>query len=365
MEIRVNRKDFVKALSVGGAMCGRSRVLPILDYVKIFVDGGKMRIVSSDSENTIKKDLILSSEHLGQVSFCVNFKDLYSYIRLCSGEEVTLLPDGNNKTLRVLHGAGEFCISCGDVDSFPKVKKDEYPFHVDISSDILKEWVYKCNMVKSTDMFRPALTGMYLYCKDGMIGCCASDGTQLFTDEIEYAGCSDFDAIVNVGALKEVSQIGSGEMVGIDVCPQSILVKCEAFSLYSRNIEGRYPNFRVVIPQQRGVETDIEKSSLVEALNRCELSAQNGIVKMLISPDKITLVSEDIDYNRKATENVACSSTGEMAIGFTIKKLLTLLQMIGTDKVHIVTNGSGTASTFHDFGDNNNKINLLMPCLID
>lgn len=81
MKITLDKKEFVKALQVGGSFAGKSKIMPILDCVKIRVGLDKLTIVSTDSENAISKRLNgITSDEEG--TFCVNMNDLMSYIKL-------------------------------------------------------------------------------------------------------------------------------------------------------------------------------------------------------------------------------------------------------------------------------------------
>ena len=90
MELNFDKKDLVDNLDIGGMFAGKAKSLPILDCVKIKAYSDHVVFISSDVENTISKRMDVSNENVDDLPFCVNFKDLYQYVRLAAGDNVKL-----------------------------------------------------------------------------------------------------------------------------------------------------------------------------------------------------------------------------------------------------------------------------------
>ena len=94
MRIEVNnKKEFAKALQIGGMLAGTSRIMPILDCVKIKAKNDQLTFVSSDNENAISKRLTEGVVTEGEEVFCVNMKDLMSYVKLIKSERFEMVID--------------------------------------------------------------------------------------------------------------------------------------------------------------------------------------------------------------------------------------------------------------------------------
>ena len=122
MKINLDKKEFVKALQIGGSFAGKSKVMPILDCVKIKVGLDKLTIVSTDNENAISKRLNgITSDEEG--TFCVNMNDLMSYIKLINADTFEIITD--DKTAEVKHVKGSFTLPIFSDEDFPTIKPDE------------------------------------------------------------------------------------------------------------------------------------------------------------------------------------------------------------------------------------------------
>lgn len=106
-KINVNKTDFIKALTFGGAFAGKSKARPILDCVKIKVSNGKIKIVSSDGENAINKSIIADNTS-ENVVFCVNYKNLLSYIKLIPSDTFDICVNDNEVV--VSHSRGKMSL---------------------------------------------------------------------------------------------------------------------------------------------------------------------------------------------------------------------------------------------------------------
>ena len=61
MELKIDRKELLSALTVGGSLAGRNKVLPILDNVKMRVKSNNLQVVSMDDQSAIQKRVVLLS----------------------------------------------------------------------------------------------------------------------------------------------------------------------------------------------------------------------------------------------------------------------------------------------------------------
>ena len=186
MEIRLNKKDFVKSLQIGGSFAGKSKVLPILECVKLKRKGNTGFIISTDNENAISKMFSFESDGM-DFSFCVNYKDLLSYVKLIKDETFTIEYRPSESTQIVIsHTKGSTELPVQDATVFPQLKKggEEKEFTVDAA--LLNNWIVDGSKFVANDELRPVMNGIFFYFEKGKFGFCASDGTVLCTDSIDY-----------------------------------------------------------------------------------------------------------------------------------------------------------------------------------
>lgn len=362
--INLNKKEFIKTLNVGGTFAGRSKVLPILDCVKIKVYNGYLTVVSSDSENAISKKMPINNTD-GDSTFCVNFKDLSSYVKLVKGEVITLVV--YEKELEVKHEKGNVTLPLMDSVDFPALSPEKDSSEVTLDAALLNNWIVDARNFVLDDDLRPVMGNIYVYSKGGEVGCCASDGHFLFTDNIKEEN-SDWEFLINKGAFKSVCDVcQEAEKVTIKIGSRNVMFVGEGISVLARLTDGKYPNFKLVIPANNTIKVKCQKNELLDAINRVKVGVSNTscLIKIAIEGFNMQVSAQDIDFNRKAMENVMVEANGNITIGFNANKFITCLNSIVTDNVILNMTNSSRACVMTDDEENSNKVVLLMPMLLN
>lgn len=363
-KIKVEKKEFIKVLNVASAFAGRSKALPILDCLKIKVNDNVMTVVSTDNENAISKRLNgITSDEEG--TFCVNMNDLVSYIKLINSDEIEINIDG--KTAEVKHEKGSFTFPVESGDEFPSIKPDEDCVEVSINAALLNNWIADGKNFVANDELRPVMNGLYVYCKENELGCCASDGHALFTDNIKVENVPEFSFILNKNAFKSVCDaIQCVEEVKVKVGTRNVMFVADGVSVIARQQEGVYPRFSSVIPTDNNIEVKVNRKEILNAITRSSVSASklSMLTRMEVDGFNLTISSEDLDFNKKAKEYLTVDANGNITIGFKASLLIGILNSISTDNVIITMKDPSRAAIFKEDNAESNKIYLLMPMML-
>ena len=369
MEIRLNKKDFVKSLQIGGSFARKSKVLPILECVKLKGKGNTGFIISTDNENAISKMFSFESDGI-DFSFCVNYKDLLSYVKLIKDDTFTIEYNPSESTQIVIsHTKGSTELPVQDATVFPQLKKggEEKEFTVDAA--LLNNWIVDGSKFVANDELRPVMNGIFFYFEKGKFGFCASDGTVLCTDSIdyEYDGEEQVHFILNKTAFSPLcDSMSNSTEVKVKIGENITTFINNDIVLMSRCIEGRYPNFRSVIPTTNNIECKAEKNSLIDAISRCKLSSSNtSLLKCNFNTSSIKIESQDIDFAKKSSETVDCTSNGEITIGLNAEKLINCVSCINTDNVVVKLSDSSRAILLLDDDSENNRVIIQMPMMLN
>lgn len=365
MKLTLNKNEFVKALQVGGSFAGKSKVMPILDCVKIKVGLDKMTIVSTDSENAISKRLNgITSDEEG--TFCVNMNDLMSYIKLVNSDEIEINIDG--KTAEVKHAKGSFTFPVESSDEFPSIKPDEDCVEVSINAALLNNWIADGKNFVANDEFRLVMNGLYVYCKENELGCCASDGHALFTDNIKVENVPEFSFILNKNAFKPVCDaIQCVEEARVKVGARNVMFVADGVSVIARQIDGRYVNFKAVCPKDNSIEVKVDRKEILNAIIRSSVGASKAsmLTRMKVDGFNLEISSEDLDFNKEAKEYLTAESNGNIVIGFKASLLIGILNSISTDNMIITMKDPSRAAIFKEDDTESEKIYLLMPMMLN
>lgn len=367
MEIKIDRKELLSALTVGGSLAGRNKVLPILDNVKLRVKGNSLQVVSMDDQSAIQKRVaLLSCDVDGE--FAVNASDLLKAVKALKDPIVSLVYSEEKKTLVMEHLKGNISLSATSTEDFPTLKTSgENAVTFDVASELLFNWLNTSKAFVASDGIRPVMDGMYIDVKDERLSVCASDGTKLFTDSVESDCIENVSFIVPskvFGAIQSV--INSTSICTIKVDTTHTTVAVEDAKICVRNIDGRYPNFRAVIPASHSIEVEVNKNDLVDSISRTSIC--NGaakIVRMVVLGNTMELNAEDMDFGKSAKETLTCNLNGEgITIGFKHDAILASLSSVESENVLLQMTDNTRAIILKDT-EAPNKICLTMPCMLN
>lgn len=364
MKLELNKKDFIKALQIGGMFAGNCRTIPILECVKIKIAGDKINIVSTDNENAISKRITgVKSDEDG--TFCVNMKDFSSYIKLIKAD--TFFITVENNIAEIKHENGSFSLPVYSDDDFPIMKPDEDSIEFVMESILLNNWIADGKSFVANDELRPAMNGLYIYSKNGEIGCCATDGHSLFTDNIKSEGMPEFSFILNKNAFRPIyDAISDVEKVRIKVGKRNVMFVADGTSVIASQIEGRYPAFKSIIRSDNNIIAYVDKKQMIDSILRCSVAENksSNLIKLSFSMNKLHIESEDIDYNKKTDEEIDCEIEGEIkCIGFKSYLMINVLNSVSTNRAIIKMKDPSKSAIIEEENDSNKTL-LIMPCLV-
>lgn len=365
MEIKVNRKDFIQALSLGSSFSGKNKALTALDYVKFNVKDCDIKLSSNDGEIAINT-IYRSAETEYEGEFFSDPKLILSALKTLK-DEIVVLSLVDEKTLEIKHNNGKFSIPLGNVDEYPTPKMDEDVVKAEISSEVLFKWIKEARMFVANDELRPVMNGILIYYKNGEFGVCASDGHKLYTDNTKCTfEFGDVDAVLSDKAISALlDTINGTQTTKIFFGDRNVAFKAGDTSIMCRKIEGRYPNFKSVIPSSHTIECDCNKEEMQESLTRVLTMANaTSLVKMQLDGMECKLIAEDFDFSRKGEDSFFVSSLNEkITIGFKGIFMKICLDSIDSDNVILEMTDSSRAIVMRD-SKNENKTLLLMPMFL-
>lgn len=366
MELKIERKELLSALTVGGSLAGRSKVLPILDNVKLRVKGNNLQVVSMDGQSAIQKRVaLLNCDVDGEFAVCAS--DLLKAVKALKDPIVSLVYSKEKKTLVIEHLKGNISLSAITTEDFPVVVHGENGESVTLGSETFFAWLNAAKSFVATDGVRPVMSGMYIEINDNSVTVCASDGMKLFTDSIEINSIANVNAIIPSGVLNAMQSVINGTsacQVTIDTTHTTVSV-ADA-KIITRNIDGRYPNFRMVIPADQKIMVGLNKQEFSDALSRVSICSDSAsLIKMNIIGENAIIEANNADFGKSASEELRCFHEDvDIAIGFKCDSMMGLIGNIAAEDVLITMSAPNKAIVLKD-NENPNKTLLVMPCVID
>ena len=320
--------------------------IPALNCVLFECFGDKAKLTSGDLEVYLTTEIELIEG--GDDKFLVDCKTLADAIKTLPPQPIELVIDDK---LVCNYNKGSFVIPIYDSEQYPSVGEVEGgTIHVnDVSRVVLSKSFF------ADDQLRPVMSGVFFDFENGFI--VSTDGHKLYRGEF-MKGEGSF--ICPPKCLQAISSFDSFDVTFNDT--NAMFVNGNT-RVYSRLIEGNYPNYNSVIPRNNHIACEVNRVDLIEALRRMEVmsSASSGMVRMSFKDNELTLKVEDLDLMTGGSETLDCSCSSSIEIGFKIPFLIQILNSISGDIAYAKLSEPSRASLWN--GDNEDVF-LLMPMMI-
>lgn len=265
-------------------------------------------------------------------SVCVNAKKLTDISRLLPKNEVLIKTDGNN--LKVQAGKTKYNLPTTPTDEFPTM----YPFPEDtsitVSGEELLKAISKTMYATSKEEVRYALQGVLFKSRNSKIDTVATDGHRLALYKLSVNGKADLDVILPQKSLNELKKLVSGlEDVEIASTEQYIFFKTKEWVLMSRLLEGTFPDYTQVIPEEYTIEIKLDKKEFLEAIKRVStlIEGEPKPIKLTLKNGLIELKTFSSEYG-EAVDEIEVDYQGEdFSIGFNARYIIDAVSVIDSD----------------------------------
>lgn len=364
MIFNINRSELLNALIIVSKGTSTRSTRPVLSGVYIKAEGTELTMQTTNLERSVRYKVRALIEKPGEtvipekllLEIVKNLPDAAVEFRT-NGDSVSVSCDTASYVLRVLDP--------GDFPNFPQV---------DIENSITVPFSDFCSMVKhvakvvSKDQSRAALTGVLVSTIPSGLRMVATDSYRLAIAEAETPSVSEgFNALVSGTFLQEVASLPAlTENIEIGLSDNQVVFTFQSMVLINRRIEGKFPNYKQIIPDSYTTRTCFSTSSLVTAVKRVGLvSDSSSPVKIDIREDmheaSISSTTQDVG---SAVEILPCEVSGEeVVIAFNYQYLLDGLLAVSTPQVFLETQSSLKPGILKS-GDGENFLYLIMPVRI-
>lgn len=296
--------------------------LPILDCLLFELKDGTLSVTASDSETTmVTKVEVNESDSDGR--FAVAAKTILDALKEISEQPLTFEVDMNSLEIKVSYQNGKYSLMGQNADEFPlSVALGENVVRVEIDAQILLGGINRAVFATADDELRPVMNGIYFDITTDDITMVASDGHKLVRYKTLSTKGSERAAFIlpkkPANLVKNLLSKENGKVI-IEFDERNATFTLEKFSMSCRLIEGRYPNYNSVIPQNNPYKVTVDRLQLIGALRRVSIfsSQASSLIKLRLQENQIQVSAQDIDFSTSAEETVICQYDGNpMSIGF-------------------------------------------------
>lgn len=335
-KIKINRNALVHAMYDGGVFAGKTKIMPVLDNVCITTKGNRIRFESSDSANYIRRYCFC--EATSDMSFCVNANEFSSYICLLDEEDITMDYDGDNKQLVIKHANGQIKLPTTNANEFPVMKPMKEATKIDMSGEVLAEWLTTAGNFAMKGTNGVVLEGIYIYANPEFLGVCGGEHSQIFTARKPNTyNIPDFGIVLPKASASIMSRMcATSEKVTLMQDDNALYIRTDNTIVYSMLMNLKYPNVALLFNQIGHCHVTIEKSTLLQAVKRIESQTVKDNVSLHLHCTGSSLeLHYDViaEYSKHLSESIPCEGDAFDDVIVNLKHLRNVLSNYRGDKV--------------------------------
>lgn len=355
MQLVVKKPDFLTALQhVAKAVPGRT-TKPILYGILLHATTQTLDITAYDLELGIEYEItnpegdpeILDVQIPGAIVLQARY--LIDIVRKLPGELVRI--DVHELTATISAGAATYTINGMDPREYPPLPKVYDERGLAITANTLRDLVDQTVYAVATVDSRPILTGVRCEHNDSNLTLTATDSYRLATATAVIEASSDYalvDSVVPGKALRELARLlpEDDSLVDISINNNQLVIRTAVFRVYSRLLEGVYPDLSRIIPSAHKTIITVDSRSLLDCIDRAALLARdvdNQLVNIHVRPTHIEITSKSPEIGRVTDSIEPDTFQGEdLQLACNARYLLDALRTSAGGPVRIQFTGNGS-----------------------
>ena len=347
--------------------------LPILADFLFDIHDNVLYLTASDSENVMKTQLDLT-ECDASGRFAISNHDLLEAVKGFSEQPITFDVDLQTNLAKISYQNGLFSLPVENADEFPQPQGISFGANeIVISNALLAENINRTLFATAQDELRPVMNGIYFDLTAECLSIVASDGHKLVRNKIMSIQGQQPAAFIlpkkPASLLKNLLGKDGGD-VTIRFDERNAQINYGEGELICRLIEGRYPNYNSVIPQNNPNQITVDRLGLLAALRRVQPFANDSsnLIRFHVENGRLQLDAEDYDFSKTATERLSCDYNGQpMSIGFKGSSFIEILSNFDCNDVIIQLADPSRAGLVlpSEQPEGQDVLMLMMPMLIN
>jgi DNA polymerase-3 subunit beta len=334
LRITASKDELVSALGVVSRAVSTRTSVQILSGILLEAQGSELRLAATDMELSLRATL--SAQIEGDGAIVLPGKTLVDIARLLPADEVSIEHKPAESVVHVTSGSASYTLNTYNPEDFPRLPEIDAVQTFSVDRESLLETIGRVARAASRDESRPVLTGVLVSFTGGKLVMAATDSYRLAVKETELDGTvPELEAIVPSRALTELARIAtSGETVEVGVHENQVLFAVDGAWLTTRRIDGQFPNYRQLLPEQFEHELTMPRAEVLEVVRRASVMIQRATpLQLRFADGELTVIARTHEVG-ESVESMPVGFTGEtLEIGFNADFLRDGLESMDGDDV--------------------------------
>ena len=372
MKFVVSSSELLGRLQSVSRVIASKNTLPILDNFLFNLTGDSLTITASDLETTLRTTMPLDSV-TEEGSVAIPARILTDSLKEFPEQPLTFAFNKEQNIIEFTWATGKFQVPGFPAEDYPLIKEPAESTSISFSPDVLLEGINRTLFAAGDEELRPVMNGVFFDLKKEAANLVASDSHKLVCytrSDINAPEDSSFILPKKPANILKNLLVKIEDDIVISYDKTNAFFSFGSYRMICRLVEGNYPAYRSVIPQNNPNNIIADRVELMNAVRRvsvCSNQATN-LIKLLFSSNQIFVSAQDIEFRIAAQERITCQYEGPaIEMGFKSVFLAEILANLPGTEVNIALSDPsrvGLITPITPDSDNEEICALIMPMMI-
>lgn len=372
MRISCLQENLSRGLGIAGRAIATRTTLPITNHVLISTDQSRLKLSTTNLEIAISCWIGAQIEEEGSVAIPAGL--LTDFVNSLPSEKINFSISPGSQTLKLECAKSKASINGQKAEEFPPIPQIGEGITTTVESKSLRIAIEQVIFATATDDSRPVLTGAHAHFSGDKLTLATADGFRLaiYDLTVNTPVAEAVGIIIPARSLRELDRLlrEQEESVEITINPQrsQILFRLKNAELVSQLIQGTFPNYNQLIPEDHNTRSVVNVAEFRRAIKSASVFARDssGIVRFTITPGaettpgKIAIEARAEEVGENTGEIDALIEGEASKVAFNSKYLMDVFSVLEDEEVMLETTTSSSPGVFRPSGEGN-WIQVVMP----
>jgi len=338
--------------------------------------GKGLHLIGTDLELSIETYVPVTSA--GNFQMVLPAKYLAEIVRRLPEREVVIQYDTAKRVATISSGKAVYEINSMDPGEYPLFPEVPDTAWWKVTGKRLANFIKTTVFCVAMEETRPFLTGVFMEFGENEVKLVATDSFRLALTRVPsddgFSTKRDKGLLIPARTLSEVARIiqGSEEQVEVYASENQVAFRWRETTIVSRLIEGQFPSYDRVIPQQYNTLIIVEREAFQESVDRVSIMGQDefGTIRLSAANDTLT-VSANAPEVGKALDEIAAIKVkdGNGEIALKARYLMDVLKAVEDERISLKLTGSTSPVVITQVDDDSRQqggfLYLIMPVTLN
>ena len=375
MKFVVSSTELLSHLSAISKVINSKNTLPILDNYLFLLEDNRLTITASDLESTLITGLELENTS-GTGTIAVPAKRINDTLKEFPEQPLTFQIDPETFQIDIFSQNGKFSIVGQNGEDFPQqpLLNEDVASIINVNHSVLLSGINKTLFATADDELRPVMNGIFIELTTEDMKFVASDAHKLVRYKRFDAKAEKHASFIlpkKPAALLKSLLPKEDFDVKLEFDEKNAFFTLSNYKLICRLVEGNYPSYNSVIPQNNPNKLIIDRVEFYNTVRRVSVFSNqaSNLVRLKLTENQLVVSAQDVDFAISAVERLSCQYEGEdMEIGFKSTFLQEILSNLSATEVKVELSDptrAGLLLPAENENEEENVLMLLMPMMIN